>query len=122
MLVMLFLLGTASAFQWAIASLAISMAVAGAGVWIVSRFYGFPLFSLPLFLEKSGEGFVFSISGSTTSVYNDIDKVVLSHDGMNAANGIYSMAYRVINIGTMPVMSLVGAAMPRFFSGGSRRS
>ena len=27
-------------------------------------------------------------------VYNDIDKVVLSHFGMNRANGIYSMAYR----------------------------
>ncbi len=115
---MLLVMHTASARDWAIASLGVSVAVASASVWLVTRTYGLPSFSLPLFFKNSGEGFVFSISGSTTSVYNDIDKVVLSHFGMNAANGIYSMAYRVINIGTMPAYSLVGAAMPRFFQAG----
>lgn len=117
-LVMLLVMHTATAWDWALASLLISMAVAGAAGWIVTRSYGLPSFSLPLFFKNSGEGFVFSISGSTTSVYNDIDKVVLSHYAMNTANGIYSMAYRVVNIGTMPAFSLVGAAMPRFFQAG----
>jgi O-antigen/teichoic acid export membrane protein len=61
---------------------------------------------------------VFAISGSTTAVYNDIDKVVLSHFGMDRANGLYSMAYRVVNIGAMPIQSIVGAALPRFFREG----
>ena len=117
-LVMLLIMHTASAWDWALASLLISIAVAAAASWIVTHYYGFPSFSLPLFFRNSGEGFVFSVSGSTTSVYNDIDKVVLSHYGMNTANGIYSMAYRVVNIGTMPAFSLVGAAMPRFFQAG----
>ena len=116
--IMLYLLHTASAWDWALASLGISALVASAAVWIVTRSYGWPSFSLPLFFKMSGEGFIFSISGSTTSVYNDIDKVVLSHYGMITANGIYSMAYRVVNIGTMPAFSLVGAAMPRFFQAG----
>ncbi len=115
---MLLVMHTATAWQWAVGSLGVSAVVSMAAIVIVTRSYGAPSFVPRLLMKNSGEGFVFSISGSTTSVYNDIDKVVLSHDGMNAANGIYSMAYRVVNIGTMPIMSLVGAAFPRFFQVG----
>jgi O-antigen/teichoic acid export membrane protein len=85
---------------------------------MVTRFFGLPSFSPALLIKRAGEGFVFAISGSTTAVYNDIDKVVLSHFGMDRANGIYSMAYRVVNIGAMPITSIVGAALPRFFREG----
>ena len=100
---MLVILGRASAWQWAIASLTVSAISAGVAVAIVTRFFGLPSFSPSLLMKRLGEGFVFAISGSTTAVYNDIDKVVLSRFGMDRANGIYSMAYRVVNIGTMPV-------------------
>ena len=115
---MLVVLGRASAWQWAVASLAISFITASIAFATVTRFFGLPTFSLSLFIRRASEGFVFAISGSTTAVYNDIDKVVLSHDGMNQANGIYSMAYRVVNIGTMPIMSIVSAAFPSFFRAG----
>ena len=118
LLAMLVVLGHAYALQWAMASLVISMLVAVAAVWAVTRNYGLPSFAPRLLFKRSGEGFVFAISGSTTSAYNDLDKVMLSHYGMLEANGIYSMAYRVLNIGTMPIMSLVGAAFPRFFQAG----
>jgi len=117
-LVMLVRYGHAYAWQWALASLLISITVAVVAVVAVTRRYGIPSFSPSLLLKRSGEGFVFAISGSTTSVYNDLDKVILSHYGMLQANGIYSMAYRVVNIGTMPILSLVGAAFPRFFQAG----
>jgi O-antigen/teichoic acid export membrane protein len=115
---MLVVLGRASAWQWALASLAVSAVSACIAFATVSRFFGLPLFSPSLLIKRSAEGFVFAISGSTTAVYNDIDKVVLSHFGMNQANGVYSMAYRVVNIGTMPIMSIVSAAFPRFFREG----
>jgi len=115
---MLVIFGHASAWQWALASLLISIIVAVAAITVVTRHYGLPSFSLGLLLKRFGEGFVFAISGSTTSVYNDFDKVILSHYGMLQANGIYSMAYRVVNVGTMPILSLVGAAFPRFFQAG----
>jgi O-antigen/teichoic acid export membrane protein len=118
LLVLLVVLHHAYAWQWAMASLLISMLVACAAVWLVTREYGLPLFSPRLLLKRSGEGFVFAVSGSTTSAYNDLDKVMLSHYGMLQANAIYSMAYRIVNIGTMPIMSLVGAAFPRFFQAG----
>jgi O-antigen/teichoic acid export membrane protein len=115
---LLMLLGKASAWQWALASLGVSAVGAGIAFFIVTRNFGWPMFSFSLLLRRAHEGFVFAISGSTTAVYNDIDKVVLSHYGMNQANGVYSMAYRAINIGTMPVMSIVSAAFPRFFREG----
>jgi O-antigen/teichoic acid export membrane protein len=115
---MLVVLGRASAWQWAIASLATSGVAACIAFAIVTRFFGLPQFSPSLLFKRAGEGFVFAISGSTTAVYNDIDKVVLSHYGMDRANGIYSMAYRVVNIGCMPIMSIVAAAFPRFFREG----
>jgi O-antigen/teichoic acid export membrane protein len=115
---MLLVLGKASAREWAIGSLAVSSVSACIAFAIVTRFFGLPFFSPSLFMKRSAEGFVFAISGSTTAVYNDIDKVVLSRFGMNQANGIYSMAYRVVNIGTMPIMSIVSAAFPSFFRAG----
>jgi O-antigen/teichoic acid export membrane protein len=115
---MLAILGKASAFQWAIASLAVSCMAACIAIAIVTRSFGLPRFSPSLWIKRAAEGFVFAISGSTTVVYNDVDKVVLAHFGMDRANGIYSMAYRVVNIGAMPIQSVVGAALPRFFRQG----
>jgi O-antigen/teichoic acid export membrane protein len=117
---MLGLMGKATAWQWAIGSLTVSFLSAGIAVAIVTRRFGLPQFSPSLWLQRAAEGFVFAISGSTTVVYNDVDKVVLAHFGMNQANGIYSMAYRVVNIGAMPIQSIVGAALPRFFREGAK--
>ncbi len=111
-------LGRATALQWAIGSLAISGVGAAIAFATVTRFFGLPAFSPSLLIKRAGEGFIFALSGSTTAAYNDIDKVVLSHDGLDSANGVYSMAYRLVNIGTMPIMSIVSAAFPRFFREG----
>jgi O-antigen/teichoic acid export membrane protein len=117
---MFVVLGRASALQWSFGTLAVSSLSACVAFATVTRFFGLPSFSPSLWIRRSGEGFVYAISGSTTTVYNDIDKVVLSHFGMNRANGIYSMAYRAVNIGNMPIASLAGAAFPRFFREGAK--
>jgi O-antigen/teichoic acid export membrane protein len=38
---------------------------------------------------------------------------------MNAANGVYSMAYRVVDIAYLPIKSIHAAAFPRFFRHGA---
>ncbi len=108
----------ASARQWALASLLVSVIGVFAAVSIVTFRIGFPTFSPKLLLARAGEGFIFAVSSSTTSMYNDIDKAMMGHYGMNVANGIYSVAYRVINIAGMPVASIHSAAFPRFFKAG----
>ena len=44
---------------------------------------------------------------------------MLSHYGMSAANGIYTMAYRVIDLATMPISSIQMASEPRLFQLGA---
>ena len=107
-----------TARTWAVASLSISILACFIAIAKVTSNFGRPKFSVRLFLARLGEGFVFAVSGSTTTVYNDIDKVMLGHYGMTVANGIYSMAYRVINICTLPIGSIHSAALPRFFRNG----
>jgi O-antigen/teichoic acid export membrane protein len=118
-LVLLFTLHRADALTWAITSLTISLLTAVGGVITVTRHFGLPEFRPRLFLDRAREGFVFAVSGSTTSIYNDVDKAMLAHFGMNAANGIYTMAYRVVDIATMPIRSVHAAAFPRFFRKGA---
>ena len=116
--VMLAVLHHAAAKDWAIASLTVSFLATAAIVATVTLQFGWPKFVPRLFVKRMGEGFIFAVSGSTTSAYNYIDKVMLGHYGMSVANGIYSMAYRIINICAMPISSISGAALPRFFREG----
>jgi O-antigen/teichoic acid export membrane protein/subtilisin family serine protease len=111
----------AGALQWAVASLVVSVATVGVAIAIVTRHFGFPQFFPRLFVQRAREGLIFAVSGSTTSIYNDMDKAMLAHFGMNAANGVYTMAYRLVDISTMPIRSVHAAAFPRFFRHGANR-
>lgn len=109
------LLRQATAWQWAVTSLIVTvLAAAAASVFVMAR-YGRPQFDSRIIRSKLTEGFGFSLAGSTQSAYNDIDKALLSHYGMNIANGLYTMAYRVVDIATIPVTALDNAALPRYF-------
>jgi O-antigen/teichoic acid export membrane protein len=112
---MTLLMHHATAWQWAFWSLIVSAVASLIAVIVVLWALGLPRFSLKLLASRLGEGFNFAIAGSTQSVYNDIDKTMLSHYGMNAANGIYTMAYRIVDIATIPILALDSAALPRFF-------
>lgn len=116
------LLGTVHrviAVQWAAAALCVSVLAMLAGIMIVTTRFGLPTFSFRLFASKAHDGLIYSVSGSTTTVYNDIDKVLLGHFGMNVANGIYSVAYKIVNISNVPMTSIYSAAFPRFFQLGA---
>ncbi len=115
---MLWRMHHATAGQWAVAALSASSIATVIALILVSREHGKTAFSLSLLRRRIGEGFVFAVSGTTGSVYNDIDKAMLGHYGMNTANGIYSMAYRTVDVATMPVLSIHAAAFPRFFRKG----
>jgi O-antigen/teichoic acid export membrane protein len=119
-LAMLLAFHRATAHQWAVASLIVSAVAVLLAVGTVTARFGYPRFRLGLLFSRLGEGFIFAVSGSTTSAYNDLDKAMLGHYGMNAANGIYTMAYRVVDICTMPIRSIHFAALPRFFRCGAQ--
>lgn len=105
----------ATAWQWALVSLLVSLLAALAGAAVVLARWGRPQFLPRLLLARLGEGLNFSLAGSSQFAYNDIDKAMLSHYGMNVANGIYTLAYRIVDFATVPVTALDAAALPRYF-------
>jgi O-antigen/teichoic acid export membrane protein len=120
LLLMLICLHRASAFQWSLGVVfASSVAAVTAMIWVRSTI-GPMEFNLGHARKRFWEGIGFSLAGSTESVYNDFDKVMLSHYGMNVAAGIYTMAYRVVDISTSPISALVAANMPRLFAGSKK--
>jgi O-antigen/teichoic acid export membrane protein len=111
----LFIFTHATAAQWAVLSLLVSTLAVIAGVTLFSYRFEKPSFDLRLFRSRAAEGFNFSLGGSAQSIYNDIDKTLLSHFGLTVQNGIYTLAYRVVDISTMPIAALDVAALPRYF-------
>ena len=111
-------LHTTSATTWAIATLLVSTLAAVVAVSLVTAHFGKPLLSPRLVAARAREGSLYAFSYSTQSIYNDVDKTMLGHYGMNAANGVYSMAYRFVDIASMPVNAVQAATHPRFFKHG----
>jgi O-antigen/teichoic acid export membrane protein len=116
---MLLFLHRSTAWQWGLASLAVSSVAVLVAVGMVTIKFGWPRLHPGLFFRGATEGFGYSFATSTASAYNDIDKAMLSHYRMNAADGIYTIAYRIVDIATIPVLALRDAAMPRFFRAGA---
>ena len=69
---------------------------------MVTARLGWPRFERQRLAELS-EGFSFSLSGSSISAYNDIDKTFLVSLGQTYAAGIYTAAYRVVNVASAPL-------------------
>jgi O-antigen/teichoic acid export membrane protein len=80
--------------------------------------WGRPVVDLRVLREDAAEGVFFSVAGSATTIYNDIDKIMLSRLADLAATGVYGAAYRVIDVTMTPVRSLAAAAYPHFFRKG----
>jgi O-antigen/teichoic acid export membrane protein len=115
---MLWGLHQATAWQWAAASTLVSAIAAAIAVGMVIRSFGLPRFAVGLFLKRGMEGFGYSFATSAASIYNDLDKTLLSHYGMNAANGIYSTAYRIIDLASIHLDAIRQAVIPRLFKHG----
>lgn len=112
---MLLVLHHSTAKIWVVASAIASAAAALFAIIAVTIKLGWPHFK-PLFAFKCvREGAEYSFAASTVSAFNDLDKTMLSHYGMAAANGIYGLAYRVVDVGTVPLVSIQMAAEPRLF-------
>jgi O-antigen/teichoic acid export membrane protein len=112
---MLVVMHHASARQWCAAMMVSSIVAAATAISVVSARYGAPRFVPGLALKHAGEGIEYAFASSQQSAYNDLDKAMLSHYGMDAANGVYSMAYRAIDVASVPVASIQLAADPRLF-------
>ena len=115
---MLVLMHHATAWQWALASTIVTLIGTAVAVGNVTVRFGWPRFEGRVFRRHILEGVGYAFAGSTTVFYNDVDKTMLSHYGMNLANGIYTMAYRVVDIASIPISAINAASIAQFFQRG----
>jgi O-antigen/teichoic acid export membrane protein len=74
--------------------------------------------NLALMKKEITESSYFAVSGSATTIYNDIDKTMLARLSDFASTGIYGAAYRLIDVSMAPVRAMTAAAYPEFFRRG----
>jgi len=110
-----FTIHKANAWVWGLAVLGASTAAAILAAWRVHLKIGAPRFDVGLIWRHAGEGFGFSFAGTTQAVYNDIDKTMLSKYGYTTENGFYSLAYRIVEFATTPIVALDVALLPGYF-------
>lgn len=113
--VLVLTLHTVTLGQWVWAYLITSILGAIYSIYRSTLFWGAPKFELSSLREDIVEGIFFSISTSATSIYNDVDKIMLGRLSDFVSNGIYSAAYRIIDVSMTPVRSLIAAAYAPFF-------
>ena len=111
--------GHPDAYTWARIYWLAPFAVSIVAFWLITSQLGWPRFSR-LRLRDLSEGLSFSFSNSSISAYNDIDKTFLVSLGQTYAAGIYSAAYRVVDVATAPLYGIYTAATPRLFREGAR--
>ena len=107
----------ADAHLWTSVYWVSSLATAVIAFGMVTTRLGWPKFER-IRLRDLTDGFSFSLSSSSISVYNDIDKTFLASEGQLYAAGIYSAAYRIIDVASIPIYAIYTAASPRFFREG----
>jgi O-antigen/teichoic acid export membrane protein len=86
-------------------------------VW---RTLGAPRWSRNDLQSARREGLYFSVSLAAQRANNDIDKTLLVRLSTLESAGIYSAAYRLVEVVFMPVTALLAAAYARFFQHGAR--
>lgn len=66
------------------------------------------------------EGLMYSVALAAQNVYNDIDKAMLARMISAASSGVYSAAYRIIDMAYAPIRSVSAATYPLYFQHGEQ--
>jgi O-antigen/teichoic acid export membrane protein len=109
-----------SALQWSYLYFGSTGVVAIATSLLVCVKLGLPKFFWPHPRGEMREGFYFAASQTAQTIYNDIDKTMLSRLSTLEATGIYGAAYRIIDVSFVPVSALLWSSYPSFFRAGAR--
>lgn len=88
------------------------------GIYLVNLELGYPIFDKQIIFSEIKEGIYFSISVSSLNIYNDIDKTMLTKLSTLEAAGIYSAAYRIVDVSVIPIRSLLYASYASYFKNG----
>ncbi|MDJ0588905.1 MAG: oligosaccharide flippase family protein [Pleurocapsa sp. MO_226.B13] len=105
--------------SWSILYFFSSLTVSAIAFLTINQKVDKPSLKLSRIKSDMVRGIYFSIGMSANNINNNIDKTMLASMATLDATGIYGSAYRFINIGDIPMISLFNASYPRFFQQGS---
>lgn len=88
--------------------------------FLVQSYLGKPKLAIDRIRAELLQGFYFSVSISSITINNNIDKTMLAKLSTLEATGIYAAAYRLIDVSVVPISSLVFASYPNFFKQGAK--
>lgn len=93
---------------------------AGYVISILKKDFSLPMiYKWNIFLANLRQGISFSFSVVALRLYADIDKSMLARITTLEITGIYSVAYRIVDIVSLPIVALFQSAQARFFRAGS---
>ena len=118
-LTLIALLPHPSALQWSYLYMGSTAIVAVITFLLVCAKLGLPKFTGAFARGEMREGFYFAASQTAQTVYNDIDKTMLTRLSTLEATGIYGAAYRIIDVGFVPISALLWSSYPSFFRAGA---
>jgi O-antigen/teichoic acid export membrane protein len=108
-----------TAMQWSLGYLAATVVATAIAFLLVQVRCGRPRLVVDRARMELREGAYFSVSLSAQSIYNDIDKTMLSRLSTLATAGVYGAAYRIVEVAFTPVAALLSASYARFFQHGA---
>ena len=107
-------------FQWSYLYLLSAIVTAAIGIIWVSKTLGKPKPAPQAIPEMASKGVYFSIGESAYNINSDIDKTMLASMSTLEATGIYGAAYRLIQVGSIPIYAVLSASYPKFFQEGAK--
>lgn len=105
---------------WAYGYAGSSVAMGIAAVSIARHSFGASTPNLGQFRREWWDGMLFSVGLASQSIYNDLDKAMLAKLASLDATGLYTAAYRIVDMALAPLRALLSAAYPRFFLHGQK--
>ena len=107
-------------FQWSYLYLLSALITAIIGIVWVSKTFGRPKLDSTAIPAMASQGIYFAIGESAYNVNSDIDKTMLASMATLEATGIYGAAYRLIQVGSIPIYAVLSASYPKFFQEGAK--
>ena len=104
--------------QWSYLYLLSAIITAVWGIIWVSRTLGKPKIAVRDIPAMANQGVYFAIGESAYNINSDIDKTMLASMSTLEATGIYGAAYRLIQVGSIPIYAVLSASYPKFFQEG----
>jgi O-antigen/teichoic acid export membrane protein len=109
-----------TALQWGFVYCTASCVCAALSILLVTRRFGKPRLDIANIVSELAEGSHFATGASAQTIYNDLDKAMLSRLSTLDATGIYAAAYRLVDVAFFPVRAVLGAAYPGYFRAGEQ--